>query len=297
MKTYLDCIPCFFRQALETARLAGAGPLIQRKVLMDLAAVLPDFSMKASPPEMARIVRNLVYKYTGRKDAYAALKRKSNELALRVYPRLKDRLKNSEDPLRTAVELAVAGNIIDYGAKNNIDVEAELTRILDNEESSIAVESRDLFDYKGFRECLARACKIVYLADNAGETVFDRALIEQIMEFDHLKEIVYVVKSQPAINDALYEDALTSGIDSIATIVDSGSDAPGTVLSLCSREFKQLFKTADMVISKGQGNFEALSGKAKREVFFLFMVKCPVIARDVGGQIGNIVLYRKAGKK
>lgn len=297
MKVYTDCIPCFFRQALESSRLSGCGASVQRKVLMDLAKALPDLPVRSSPPEMARIVSRIVSKYSRKKDSYADAKKKSNEAALAAYPILKARLTGSEDPLAYAVELAIAGNIIDYGAKNNLDVDAELARILAREETAIRHESRSLFDLGRFVGSIEAAHRILYLADNAGETVFDRILIERIKELYPSKEILYAVKSRPALNDALIEDAVFSGIDSVARIIASGSDAPGTVLSLCTPEFRRLFRAADMVISKGQGNFEALSGKTRREVFFLFMVKCPVIARHVDCRIGDVVLHCHPGGK
>jgi len=127
------------------------------------------------------------------------------------------------------------------------------------------------------------------LGDNAGETVFDRILIEEIRQIDKNKKIYYAVKAQPIINDALFEDARVCGIDSSAEIISSGSDAPGTILEICSKEFLDIYKQADMVISKGQGNFEALSCPG-RSVFYLFMAKCSVIARYVGCDIGDIIL-------
>ena len=135
------------------------------------------------------------------------------------------------------------------------------------------------------------------MADNAGETVFDRILIEEIKKGDSNKEIIYAVKESPAINDALIEDAYYCGIDRIAKVISSGSDAPGTVLSLCSKKFLKLYRNADMIISKGQGNFEALSN-AKRPIFFMFMAKCPVIAREVNCKIGDVILlYHKVKKR
>ncbi len=132
------------------------------------------------------------------------------------------------------------------------------------------------------------------LADNSGETVFDRILIEEIARRG--VTVTYAVKERPIINDALAQDAAACGIDRIARVISSGSDAPGTVLSLCSRGFLRELSDADMVISKGQGNFEALSSSAQRPVFFLFMAKCPVVARDVDCAIGDIILLRKKGK-
>ncbi|NQT33269.1 MAG: DUF89 family protein, partial [Candidatus Omnitrophica bacterium] len=173
---------------------------------------------------------------------------------------------------------------------------AELAKILNKEEEVIKKESRAIFDYTRFKRVLRRAKNILYLADNAGEVVFDRILIEQIKSMDKDKQIIYAVKEKPVINDALKGDAEDCGIGKIARIVSSGSDAPGTVLSLCSKDFLSMYRRADMVISKGQGNFEALS-ETRRSVFFLFMAKCPVIAKDVGCKVGDVILRYHQGKK
>ncbi|MDD3297039.1 MAG: ARMT1-like domain-containing protein [Candidatus Omnitrophica bacterium] len=289
MKTFLDCIPCFFRQALETSRMVGAGKKKQKAILDKIAAVLPQFSLQASPPEMAREINILISKITGNKDPYREIKKKSNQLALRIYPDLKSKVFHSNDRLLTAVELAIAGNIIDYGVKNSLNVSEELKKILSQEKKAIKKEKKSIFDYAKFKRTVIKAENILYLADNAGETVFDRVLIEEIKSMDKSKNIIYAVKASPVINDALLQDAVFCGIDKLATIISSGSNAPGTVLSLCTKSFLGLYRKADMVISKGQGNFEALSG-ARRPIFFLFMAKCPVIAEYANCNLGDIAL-------
>ena len=142
---------------------------------------------------------------------------------------------------------------------------------------------------KEFKEALRKSHFILYLADNAGEVVFDKVLIEEIKSLYPDKEIIYAVREKPIINDALISDAYFCGIDKVAQVISSGCDAPGTVLSLCSQDFLKVYKKADMIISKGQGNFEALWGKRDR-IFFLFMAKCPVVAKEVGSRVGEKIL-------
>ncbi|MCP4651876.1 MAG: DUF89 family protein [Candidatus Omnitrophica bacterium] len=295
MKTYLDCIPCFFKQALYSARMSKASKKTQKAILEQLARTIQKISLKFSPPEMARIIHKQMYKLTKEYDPYKKVKLQSNKMALKIFNKLKRKVSHSQDRLLMATELAIAGNIIDYGAKHSLSVDNELKKILNYENKFIKKEGERLFNYQSFKRVLKRAKTILYLADNAGETVFDRVLIEEIKKMDTKKEIVYAVKEKPAINDALIEDALFCGIDKSAKVISSGVDAPGTVLSLCSKEFLKLYRKADMVISKGQGNFEALSA-VKRPIFFMFMAKCPVIAREVNCEIGNIILLFK-GKK
>ena len=296
MKTYLDCIPCFFKQALEASRLAGSSVKMQKRVLTELAKSMEKFSLTSSPPEMGRVIYGLVRKITGKNDPYRRIKEKSNTLALGLYGKLKNKVRHSGDCLLMALELAIAGNIIDYGVKNTLDVDKELKRILNEESRSIQKESKNLFNYSGFKNALKKAGTILYLGDNAGETVFDRILIEEIKKEHSGKKIIYAVKEKPIINDALIKDVRDCGIDKIAEVISSGLDVPGTVLRFCSKEFLKIYKKADMIISKGQGNFEALSDE-KRPIFFLFMAKCPVVAKDIGCDVGEVVLLYKKGRK
>ncbi len=293
MKTYLDCIPCFFKQALEAARLAGASESTQKRVIDELAKILPDFPLTSSPPEMGRIIYKLINKITRTDDPYLALKDKSNRLALNMEDELRKKINRSHDRLLTAIELAILGNIIDYGAKNTLDVDAELAKILREGNRSTKLAGKDNFHYVQFRECLSEARTILYLADNSGEVVFDKILIEEIKRCAGNKKIIYAVKEKPIINDALIDDAYTCGMQGVAGVVSCGADAPGTILSLCSKKFLEIYGKAEMIISKGQGNFEALSTE-KRPIFFLFMAKCPVIARDVGCNVGDVILKYNA---
>lgn len=294
MKSYLDCIPCFFKQALEAARLAGASPKTQKKILYDLAEKLDQFPMSSCPPEMARVVYGLVGKATGKRDPYKSIKQKSNKLALRLYGKFKNKVNHSGDRLLTAVELAIAGNIIDYGVKSSVNIGKEILNILAMESKVIKKEKKKFFNYPVFKKAVSKAKKILYLGDNAGETVFDRILIEEIKRMDSKKEIIYIVKEKPVINDALLEDAKICGIDKIAKIISSGLSIPGTVLRLTSKKFQKVFKNSDIIISKGQGNFEALSQEKTKPLFFLFMAKCPVVSDYAGCNLGDIILmYNK----
>jgi len=296
MRTYLDCIPCFFKQALEASRISGASRITQKKVLDELAKILPKFSLNTPPPLMGRVIYKLVSKLTKNLDPYREIKIKSNELALNIYPKLKRKVALSKDRLKKAIELAIAANSIDYGVRNSLNIEEELKRILREEEKTIKVENKRFFEYEEFKKALNKAKTILYLGDNAGEVVFDRVLIEEIKKIDKNKKIIYAVKSKPIINDALVEDALQAGIHKVAEIILSGVDAPGTVLSLCSKEFLKVYKNADLIISKGQGNFEALSDK-KRPIFYLFMAKCKTVANHLGCKLRDIILFHNLNNK
>lgn len=288
MRTYLDCIPCFYKQALDAARIAGADELIQKKIIDELSLLIPNFTLETTPPEMGRVIYSLVGKISGGKDPFKEIKENSNKFALKLYPELKQEINNSEDRLLAAVKLSSIGNIIDYGAKNSLNVVEEIDHlfqgnfIINNENSSTT------FKYNQFKESLNKVNTIIYLADNAGEVVFDRLLIEELVE-ELGKQVIYVVRGKPIINDALIEDAIFCGINKVAKITSSGSDAPGTIMKYCSSEFIELYQNAELIISKGQGNYEALSEEDKL-IFFLFKAKCSVIAENVGCNVGDMVL-------
>lgn len=279
MKTYLECIPCFLRQALEAAKLAGADETVQKEVLDEAARLLPTFSLNVTPPEIAEEVYGIVEKHTGGVDAYRRVKEKSNSMALELYPRLKRLVESSTRPLLSAVRLAVAGNVIDYGVPRSFDIEKEIEECL---EKDFAV-----FDFDKFEESIKKAENILYLLDNAGEIVFDRILVEEIG-----KEVVCAVREKPIINDVTLEDARQVDLFSAAKVISSGSKVPGTVIEKCTEEFLKYYNSADVIISKGQGNFETLADE-KKPIFFIFKAKCPVVARHLKCSEGDIILKKQ----
>jgi len=291
MKTYLECIPCFFKQALEAAKLSGVDKNIQKEIMDEVSRLMPTFSLSASPPEMAKEIHALVREISDAKDPYKQIKKNSNLLALKIYPKLKQEIKTSEDRLLTAVYFSIMGNIIDYGAKNSFNVRREIDQLFKGNYSFVNLHRSAHFNYHQFREALNEVEEIVYLADNAGEVVFDRLLIEELVENNH-KKVIYVVKEHPIINDALAEDAFFCGMNDIATIISNGTAAPGTLLDYCSEEFTELYGKAKLIISKGQANYETLSEENK-SLFFLLRAKCPVIAKDIDCGIGDMVLLAK----
>jgi uncharacterized protein with ATP-grasp and redox domains len=276
MRTYLDCIPCFFEQALRAGRMATDDPELLKLLLDKLGRMLGQVSLTSTPPETGRLIYQLVSKVTGDPDPYWQLKRESTERALTLYPVMKQMVAEADDGLLAAIRIAIAGNVIDLGPRANFDIDAALRDVMR--------PNFTICDYAAFKRYLYDARQILFIGDNAGETVFDRVLIE---EMD--KPTVYVVRERPVINDATYSDAVAAGLDSVATIVSSGTDAPGTVISTCSPEFRQMLDELDFVIAKGQGNYEALSDY-DHPIFFLLMVKCEVIANAIGVTQGDILL-------
>ncbi len=280
MKTFLECIPCFMKQALQAGKISSDDPVLHKKILDAAAAEIPGILISECPPKMGRKIHELVKTMTNNPDPYKKLKEKYNKEALSLYPYIKERVENSKDPLLTSIRAAIAGNVIDFGAQLEFDLVKDLDEILHAEFA--------VFDYEKFKTQAAKHKKILYLGDNAGETVFDRVLIERLI-LDFGAEITYAVKEKPIINDATREDALFAGIDKYAKIISSGSDAPGTIPEYCSAGFLKIFETAPFIISKGQGNFEALS-ETDYPIFFLLKIKCGVLAGYTGLPLGSIML-------
>ena len=261
--------------------MATANEEKQREVLDEIARELPQISVNSTPPEMGRKIHRIVRQITGSSDPYKNIKDKYNKIALRLYPELKERVRKANDPLLMSIRVAIAGNIIDFGIKNaHIDIEKEVEQILKQDFA--------IFDYIPFKKVLRHTDELLYIADNSGEVVFDRIMIELIIEKLN-KKVTYAVREKPIINDATIEDALFCGIDKVARVISSGSDGPGTFLSLATNQFRSYFNRAKLIISKGQGNYETLSGEDK-PIFFLLKAKCPIIAKDLGCKVGNIVL-------
>ena len=234
MRTYLECIPCFFKQAIDAGRLVTGNEIIHKELIDDLARLIPEFSLDSTPPEMAYHISKIVRSRLGDRDLYKQIKENSNKMALALYPKLKEKVEKSGDRLLTAVEIAIAGNVIDYGAKNSLNIEKEIEKLFRQE---FYDAGKTVFQYDDFVKDLNAAKRVLYLGDNAGEVVFDRVLIE---EFCHDKEVIYVVRNGPIINDALIKDAYDCGMDKVAEVISSGAGSPGTILKYCSKEFIEI---------------------------------------------------------
>jgi uncharacterized protein with ATP-grasp and redox domains len=263
-------------QALRAGRIATKDEKKIKTLLDDVGCMIKDIPMDNTPPETGDLIYKKIRELTGVFDPYKKIKEKSIHDALKMYPGLKQIVKNSDKCLLTAIRIAIAGNIIDFGVDKTFNLEEDIEKIL-NQDFAI-------FHFQQFVEQLEHAQSILYLGDNAGESVFDKILIEELG-----KPVTYVVREIPVINDVTYIDALDSGLDQVANIISSGCSAPGTILPLCNDEFLRQFENADMIISKGQGNYEGLSN-ADRSVFFLLKTKCEVIAKHLNVKENEIVL-------
>ncbi len=284
MKTFLDCIPCLIRQSLDSVRLVTDDAQIHERVVREALQATSRMDLSQPPAAMAQKVHRHIRELCGNEDPYRASKERFNRLALDLLPELRARVEAAQDPWNAAVRLAIAGNVIDLGVKTSLS-EEQIQASIDQ-----SLNEPILGDTEELAAAVAQAGRILYLADNAGEIVFDRLLIERMPR----EKVTVAVKGAPVINDATMEDAEAAGVTRLVRVIDNDSDAPGTLLDDCSEAFQRQFADADLIIAKGQGNYETLKESSKR-ICFLLRVKCPVIARDIGCPLGAMVLQASGG--
>jgi len=278
MEIFLDCLPCFLRQVLEASRMVTDRTEIHEDVMKEAINIIKDYQKFRYSPEIGRAVHQIVKQRTGNSDPYKEIKKENIKSALQVYPLLKQFLDEKTDKFYWACKIAATGNIIDSAIYNEINIEEAVGRELDKEFS--------ICDLQKLKRELQQADSLLIIGDNAGETVFDRILIEEMA-----LDTIYAVRSEPIINDATMEDACASGLELRTRLISTGCNAPGLILHESTEEFLQIFHQADIVISKGQGNYETLS-EQKREIYFLLKAKCPVIADDLGVNVNDYVLKK-----
>jgi len=262
--------------------MATRDEAVREKILREVMKELLRIDWRARPPEIGRRVHRVVRTGSGVDDPYDGVKKKYNDLALSLYPKLSAMVEKSADPLLTAVKLAIAGNIVDFGALTEFDLEETINEVMSK---GFAIDDFDILEHK-----LQHAKTMLYIADNAGEIVLDKLFIETMLTIRKLEQITFVVKGGPIINDATQKDVhhiTLAKLPHIKFFTVSNGD-PDTGPERGSPEFLQMLKETDLNIAKGQGNYEALS--EQRNIFFLLMAKCPIVADDLGVDTGDIVL-------
>lgn len=275
------CKGCFER-TYQTLLQKHAANNAQKKELFTYMEQVISGEEELSTPELQRMLQHKVQTILAIDDFYQKEKWQSNEVALALYPLWKSRVENAADPFNLAMRLAIAGNIMDYGANHTFDIEETIHHVIDKPLS---------IDHSSFlKKKIAEAKSILYLGDNAGEIVFDRLFLETI---EH-PNVTFVVRGGATINDATLEDVQATGMQHVANVITNGFDAPSTILERSSEQFRQHFQAADLIISKGQGNLEGLYALHDPRIFFMLMAKCDVIASFIGAEKGNCVVYNEA---
>jgi len=280
MKAQLECFCCNLRQAQEAAETAGKDNSfiwrISQRVCQEYVQADPQWT----PAYMTTLAHRIAQDMVEIEDIFQEQKKYYNRLALELYPRLKIYVENSKNRLETALRIAIAGNIIDLGVYREIKVEEILHQI---EHTPWGI-----YDWDEFQANLNKSQILVYVGDNAGEVVFDRVFLEEINQYH---KIYFIVKDRPISNDALLEDALEAGIDKVATIMTTGKGEIGIDIDQAPQAVQDIWKKADCILSKGQGNFETLSD-SNANIYFLLKAKCLPVSRELGVKQGALILKK-----
>jgi len=273
------CFYCFaraFEKLLEKENISNEA---KNSFTHDMISLYQNNSNSFSGPLFSRELYSILRGYTSNPDPYKDVKRKNNDQALSMAPQIEKIISESEDPFNTALRLSIAGNIIDFAASDSFDLQSTIDKVLSSEFA---------IDHSGqLKDKTAASENILFLGDNAGEIVFDKFFIRTI---DH-KNLTYVVRGGPVLNDATIEDAEYTGINRIVNVISNGYDAPSTIPSESSGEFQHYFNKADIIISKGQGNLEGLIPLNDERIFYLLMVKCDVMAEFLNVEKGSFVVF------
>jgi len=283
MDIAFDCIPCTIQSYLRLVHGNFIPESIQENLLRRILVFLSEIPFDQSPPAMARDLHRLIREALDNDDPYREIKDRTNRMMMEKADALRQQIKRSGDPFDTAMRLAIAGNVIDFGAKHLLDIDASIASVL---KANLAIDHS-----AQLKQALKTAKTVLYIGDNAGEIVMDRLFMEVIAH----PNIYFAVRERPVLNDITLADAKTVGIDQVAQPVTTGDDAPGVIWETSSPAFKTLFNEADVVISKGQGNLEGLIDMP-RPVYFLFVAKCDRIARRVNVAEKSFVVWKNTVK-
>jgi uncharacterized protein with ATP-grasp and redox domains len=281
MKIEEACVGCIINQSVRVADAINAAQALKSELTSTVELMSESFSFSHTPPEIAADVYEKMALIASKTDLYDEVKKLSTQTALSFVPLLKEKLLNAENKLLTATKIAVAGNVIDLAAEVAFDLEEELGKVFDTE---FAYNDFELFEKE-----LIIAKKVVVLGDNAGEHIFDYIFIETLKELYPNAAFAYFVRGNPIINDVTMPEAKEAGFEELCHLVDSGVNTPGFTYNRANAYAKKLFDEADLVISKGMGNYECLTPSHRKNICFLLKVKCSVVAASLGKNIGDIV--------
>jgi len=275
------CVACIINQSVKVSGAINASDELSKELVSTVENLSKNFSFKQNPPEIASYVYEKMAEIAKKQDLYDEVKELSTQKALSFVPLLKDKLKKSENKLLTATKIAVAGNVIDLAAEVEFDLADELDKIFHTEFAHN--------DFERLNTELSEAKSVVILGDNVGEHIFDYMFVEVLQELFPDVNYTYFVRGNPIINDVTIKEAKECGFDKLCDLVDSEVNTPGFAYSRAGEDAKKLFDDADLVISKGMGNYECLSPSHRANICFLLKVKCGVVANSLNKEIGDIV--------
>jgi len=275
----LECTPCIINSFLRLLQSDIFPDDLKEPAMRRLLAFLSEADYRQSPPALGREMHRMIRRELKDPDPYRKIKEKYNRMMLDLYSDFKEMINKSEDSFDVAMRLAIAGNVIDFGPQHQLDVMDTINRVMG--------EKLSVDNSPNLRHDLEHANTLLYIGDNCGEIVLDKLLLKTI----NLSKMYFAVRGGPVINDATIDDAKMVGMDKVAKVITTGDDAPGAVWESTSEEFKEVFNNADVIISKGQGNFEGLID-VPQNIYFLLVTKCELIGKRIGTQKGEFVVKR-----
>jgi len=275
------CVECIINQSKRVADAIHADEKLSQEIVQAVEKMAPGFSFEQSPPEVAAAVYEKMAQIAGKEDLYDEVKRLSTEKAQAFIPYLQKEIADSAQPLLTATKVAVAGNVIDLAAEFAFDLNEELDKIF---HTRFAVN-----DFERLQVRFSTSKNLLYIADNAGEHIFDKIYIQTILSLYPEISVTYMTRGNAIINDVTYEEAKEAGFDELCELVSSGVNTPGFVYDRANKASQEFFDNADLIITKGMGNYECLSDVERENLFFLLKVKCNVVARSLGKEVGDII--------
>ena len=285
----LECLNCALNQVTATTELLGME-MPRRKALMQQAVeLIARKGVDRNNCELIEEVYRIVTRAVGDEDPYRGVKAHFNRGMLRLCPEVRRHIQESGDPLRAAVRAAIAGNLIDLAALGlEISLEAAMEKVREVDRTGMYVDDCD-----SLKAALSHARTLLVLGDNCGEIAMDRLLIETIRRLYPQIEVKYSVRGCAVVNDVTYEDAAAVGMEEVAEVIDNGDCLLTTLLCRASEAFKREFYAADVIISKGMGNYEGLYNCDRGNIWFMMIAKCSVIARMSGAPKGSILCMEK----
>lgn len=275
------CVGCIINQSIKVSNAIHASVSLADELKSTVTKMSETFSYNDAPPEIASYVYEKMALIANKADLYDEVKELSTKKALSFVPLLEKELSNSKDKLLTATKIAIAGNVIDLAAEVEFDLEEELEKIFHTE------FAHD--DFALFEEKLNSAKSVLVIGDNVGEHIFDYMLIETLSKLYPETKFFYMVRGNPIINDVTMKEATEAGFEKICEVVDSGVNTPGFTYNRANGYSKELFDRADLVISKGMGNYECMSPSHRKDICFLLKVKCGVVAASLKKEVGDII--------
>ncbi|OPJ64411.1 damage-control phosphatase ARMT1 family protein [Clostridium oryzae] len=285
MKMHDKCLPCVVNQVIKVANITGIND--KETLLSEVFAYLSKMDFETTTPEVIGDIFGMIKKHTNNPDPYKETRNYYNTLFLKLLPEFEKKIEQAENPFQLAIRYAIVGNIIDFNPIHNTLLEDIYDCFEKMEQLEFGID-----DSKKLMENISDAKILLYLGDNCGEICMDKLLVKKIKELNPSVKILFGVRGKPVVNDSIAEDAYAVGIDEYAEVIDNGDGSLGTVLNRTSTEFKEAYKKADIVIAKGQANYECLSEENKN-IYFLLMTKCDVIAKDINVEEKKMICMNK----